>query len=153
MPRGVDERVIGVITRCSSCDHRSRSPVRTARPLLMFAERAATDRGAEPRPLTWLDSELAAAERDGTDPAEMGRRVGRCAAPSAIGPGHVPVVICKSLGSYAARIAVDQAAPAGWLTPLLHDATVVNALRAPTAPFLLIGGTADRGGMVDARGP
>ncbi len=71
--------------------------------------------------------------------------------PSALGMS--PEIIGKSLGSYAARIAVDQAAPAGWLTPLLHDATVVDALRAATAPFLLIGGTADRGGVVDARGP
>jgi len=34
-------------------------------PLLMFAGGATTDRGAELRPLTWPDSELAAAERDG----------------------------------------------------------------------------------------
>ncbi len=64
-----------------------------------------------------------------------------------------PVIIGKALGSYAARIAVDQAVPAGWLTPLPHGATVVDALRAASAPFLLIGGTADRGGVVDARGP
>ena len=59
-------------------------------------------------------------------------------------PGMSPEIIGKSLGSYAARVAVDQAAPAVWLTPLLHGATVVNALRAATAPFLLIGRTADR---------
>jgi len=59
-------------------------------------------------------------------------------------PGMSPLIIGKSLGSYAARIAVDHAVPAGWLTPLLHDATVVDALRAASAPFLLIGGTADR---------
>jgi len=57
-------------------------------PLLMFAGGAATNRGAELRPLTWPDSELAAAERDGTDPAEwVEGQV--CAAPSAVGPGHV----------------------------------------------------------------
>jgi pimeloyl-ACP methyl ester carboxylesterase len=44
------------------------------------------------------------------------------------------------------RAAVDAAEhgwPAIWLTPLLHDAPLVAALRARTAPALLIGGTAD----------
>jgi hypothetical protein len=34
--------------------------------------------------------------------------------------------------------------PAVWLTPVLTSAWVVDGLRRATAPFLLVGGTADR---------
>lgn len=113
-------------------------------PLLTFAGRAATERGSELRPLTWSDSELAAAERDGIDPAEWVRGQVDAQLPPRSGPETSTVIIGKSLGSYAARVAADEDVPAVWLTPLLHDATVMSALRAATAPFLLIGGTADR---------
>ena len=39
----------------------------------------------------------------------------------------------------------QRALPAVWLTPLLADAQVVDALRGCSEPFLLIGGTADTG--------
>lgn len=112
-------------------------------PLLMFAGRAATDRGAELRPLTWSDTGLAAATRNGPYPAEwIGGQV-TAQLPPRSDPGTSTVIIGKSLGTLAAHVAADHAVPAVWLTPLLHDATVVDALRAATAPFLLIGGTAD----------
>ncbi len=55
-----------------------------------------------------------------------------------------PVVIGKSLGSLAAPLAAGRDLPAVWFTPLLTDEATVAALRRATAPFLLIGGTADR---------
>jgi pimeloyl-ACP methyl ester carboxylesterase len=57
--------------------------------------------------------------------------------------GGTPVVIGKSLGSYAAELAARRHLPAVWYTPLLLDDRVVASLRARTAPVLLIGGTAD----------
>jgi pimeloyl-ACP methyl ester carboxylesterase len=58
--------------------------------------------------------------------------------------GGTPLVIGKSLGSYAAGVAADRALPAVWLTPILTAPWVPAALRRATAPFLLIGGTADQ---------
>lgn len=53
--------------------------------------------------------------------------------------GGVDLLIGKSLGTFGAPIDIA----AVWLTPLLTEATVVDALRARTAPSLLVGGTND----------
>jgi pimeloyl-ACP methyl ester carboxylesterase len=53
------------------------------------------------------------------------------------------LLIGKSLGSYAASVAADRELPAVWLTPILTVPWVPAALSRATAPFLLIGGTAD----------
>lgn len=53
------------------------------------------------------------------------------------------LVIGKSLGSHAAVAVARLGLPAVWVTPLLTHPSVVAALRAATAPFLLAGGTAD----------
>ena len=53
-------------------------------------------------------------------------------------------MIAKSLGSNAAALAAERSLPAVWITPLLHRPPVVAALDRATAPFLLIGGTADK---------
>ncbi|MFC0507326.1 alpha/beta hydrolase [Micromonospora costi] len=53
------------------------------------------------------------------------------------------LLVGKSLGTFAARVAADRALPAVWLTPLLRLPEVVHALGRPAAPFLLVGGTAD----------
>lgn len=57
--------------------------------------------------------------------------------------GSAPLLIGKSLGTYAARLAADHRLPAVWLTPLLTDAYVVDGLARATEPRLLIGGTSD----------
>ncbi|MFG2101619.1 alpha/beta hydrolase [Micromonospora echinaurantiaca] len=57
--------------------------------------------------------------------------------------GRMELLVGKSLGTLAAPLAADRGLPAVWLTPLLHMAPVVDALDRATAPFLLIGGTAD----------
>lgn len=61
---------------------------------------------------------------------------------------HVPeardlLVVGKSMGTLAAADAAEHAWPGIWLTPLLENDEAVVALRARTAPALLIGGTED----------
>jgi hypothetical protein len=58
--------------------------------------------------------------------------------------GGPPLLIGKSLGTNAAALAADRGLPAVWLTPLLTAPWVSAALERATAPFLLIGGTADK---------
>ena len=53
--------------------------------------------------------------------------------------GGADLLIAKSLGTFGAPIDV----PAVWLTPLLTNASVVDALRGRTAPSLFVGGTED----------
>lgn len=68
--------------------------------------------------------------------------------------GGTPLLVGKSLGVNAAGLAAQRGLPAVWLTPVLRFMPwVVEALAAATAPFLLIGGSADRGWDTDlARG-
>jgi hypothetical protein len=57
--------------------------------------------------------------------------------------GGSPLLIAKSLGTYAATLAAERSLPAVWLTPILTMPWVRAALGRATAPFLLVGGTAD----------
>jgi len=57
--------------------------------------------------------------------------------------GGRPLLIAKSLGTYAASVAADRSLPAVWLTPILTAPGIAAALRRATAPFLTVGGTAD----------
>ena len=61
-----------------------------------------------------------------------------------IAPRARPVLVAKSLGSYAAGYAAEHQIPAIWLTPLLTRPAVAAAITANPAPQLLVGGTADR---------
>jgi hypothetical protein len=54
-----------------------------------------------------------------------------------------PLLIGKSFGTNAAKLAAERSLPAVWLTPLLNAPWITTALSQATAPFLLIGGTAD----------
>ncbi|MFI1994136.1 alpha/beta hydrolase [Actinoplanes sp. NPDC020271] len=49
----------------------------------------------------------------------------------------------KSMGCFAAALAADRGLPAVWLTPVLRDSELPGDLQRATAPFLLLGGTAD----------
>jgi hypothetical protein len=60
-----------------------------------------------------------------------------------VAPRGRPVLIAKSLGTYAARLAAERELPAIWLTPLLTRPPVAEAITRNPAPQLLIGGTAD----------
>lgn len=58
-------------------------------------------------------------------------------------PAPTTVLIGKSLASDVADLAADRELPAIWLTPLLDRANVRAALARATAPFLMVGGSAD----------
>jgi hypothetical protein len=57
--------------------------------------------------------------------------------------GGRPLLIAKSLGTNAAALAAERGLPGVWLTPVLTAPWVHAALGRATAPFLLVGGTAD----------
>jgi hypothetical protein len=57
--------------------------------------------------------------------------------------GGSPLLVGKSLGTFASALAADRGLPAIWYTPLLRDDLVVASLRRCQAPFLLVGGTGD----------
>lgn len=57
--------------------------------------------------------------------------------------GGAELLVGKSLGTFAAPLAADRGLRAVWLTPVLNQPGLVAALGRATAPFLLVGGTAD----------
>jgi hypothetical protein len=106
--------------------------------MLVYAAAAAQARGATIRRMTWpsfppgaLDPAARQATHDPVVAAELDEA------------GGTPLILAKSLGSHAAHQAAERSLPAVWLTPLLHSSDVVAALDRATAPFLLVGGTAD----------
>jgi hypothetical protein len=111
-------------------------------PLLEYAADAAEARGARVRALEWgPPAELFSS--DGLISAACAAWVRDQVAPVLDEAASPPLVIGKSLGSFAATLAAERGLPAVWLTPLLRDNVVVGALRSSTAPCLLVGGTAD----------
>jgi hypothetical protein len=112
-------------------------------PLLMYAADAAEARRAAIRPVYWQNRE----ELNTLPEDQWGQWVVDQVADtmSAAAPPSVELLlIAKSLGTHAAAIAADQGLPAVWLTPVLTSGWVVDGLRRSTAPFLLVGGTADQ---------
>lgn len=65
-------------------------------------------------------------------------------APAVDSLGGHPLLIAKSLGTYTATLAAECSLPAVWLTPVLTMPWVAAALHRATAPFILVGGTADK---------
>jgi hypothetical protein len=118
-------------------------------PLLYFANSAADDRAAHVEAIQWdLPSLDQAARRDwiGGTSGEVwvcGQVSDALERVEKEAPGAQPVLIGKSLGTRAAPVAADRNLPAVWLTPLLRNPATVAALRRATAPFLLVGGSAD----------
>ena len=108
-------------------------------PLLMYAADAAERRGATIRPIWWDEANrpltLTPDERGPWVLDQFARAVPDVPADA--------LLIAKSLGTHAAAVAADRKLPAVWLTPVLTSPFVVDALRQSTAPFLLVGGTAD----------
>jgi hypothetical protein len=104
-------------------------------PLLWFAREAAQARG-------WSVLELSERAPADEEPfAWMRDRTER--ALESASEADAVVVIGKSLGSAAAPLAAERGLAAVWLTPLLIRPEVVAALRAGTAPALLVGSSAD----------
>jgi pimeloyl-ACP methyl ester carboxylesterase len=101
---------------------------------------AALRRGAESTVVEWVDIEAV----DGLESTEIARWV--AAQTDELferADDGLTMVIGKSLGSYVAATAERLSLPAIWVTPLLHDSAVLGALSRSTAPFMLVGGTAD----------
>ncbi|AVT35547.1 alpha/beta hydrolase [Plantactinospora sp. BB1] len=68
---------------------------------------------------------------------------------SSAAPAAQPVIIAKSLGTYAAMLAAERQLPAIWLTPLLHIELIAEAIGRNPAPTLLVGGTGDPSWLPD----
>jgi pimeloyl-ACP methyl ester carboxylesterase len=107
-------------------------------PLLMYSSDVAAARGARVHRHNWTE--------DPPEPLDPGARdwVWGQVTPLVDKVGGTPLVIAKSLGTQAASLAAERGLPAIWMTPLLTGATsMAGALERATAPFLLVGGTAD----------
>ncbi|MGH8877278.1 MAG: alpha/beta hydrolase [Stackebrandtia sp.] len=111
-----------------------------ATPWMSYPTAAAKARGAATHPVTWDPPESLYSQpdtllgwvREHVEPVLDG-----------VDADASTVIIGKSLGSNAAAIAAERDLPGIWLTPLLTVDRLERALRRTTAPFLLIGGTAD----------
>jgi hypothetical protein len=109
-------------------------------PLLCYAGLAAQARGAavdyvDWRPLESLDPSATSRPMQAWVLGEITPVLDRL--------GGAPLLVGKSLGTFAAALAADRNLPAIWYTPLLLDDVVVADLRRCAAPFLLVGGTGD----------
>ena len=111
-------------------------------PLLFFAGVAAKARGAAVEVVDWQPPASWQPENEPTPAARSAWVLGEVTPVLDRQPG-APLLVGKSLGSFAAALAASRQLPAIWYTPLLLDELVVKGLRASPAPFLLIGGTAD----------
>ncbi|WP_433360736.1 alpha/beta hydrolase [Actinoplanes sp. CA-142083] len=105
--------------------------------LLMYAAAVPERRGATVHRHSWSRQPVDLLER------QIESWVGNEIAPLLGSLGGKPLLIGKSLGTNAAALAAEQSLPAVWLTPVLTVPWIVDALRRATAPFLLVGGTAD----------
>jgi len=108
-------------------------------PLLNYSWLAGLARGAEALHIEWPAERPPS--RDPSDSASW--VIEQVDAALATFPVPRPVLVGKSLGTYAAELAAARALPAVWHTPLLSDPRCAAALRNASAPCLLIGGTAD----------
>jgi hypothetical protein len=104
-------------------------------PLLSYIGAALDRRGVTVERMTWSPP-------DDASPLWVAQQVGAVLART----GRRTLVVGKSLGTLAAplAVAVGRPLPGIWLTPLLRERFVVNALRYRAEPQLLVGGTADQ---------
>lgn len=104
-------------------------------PLLDLTTRAVQQHGWEVRSVSW--------EYERMSPDDTAAWAGRHLADAVAGiEGHV-LVVAKSLGCYAAATAAEHGYDALWLTPVLTDPLVADALAHPEGRQLVVGGTAD----------
>lgn len=106
-----------------------------ARPVLHFAAATLLSRGWTVIELWW------------EPPAELGEPVEwvRSEVERHLGADLAgsPLIVAKSLGTLALPLAADRMLPGVWLTPLVHDPSVTDALARQTAAALVIAGGAD----------
>lgn len=109
-------------------------------PLLFFSEFAARARGAEAIPITW-DPPAARFQDVGWTAQWVREQVEPVL--DGIDAVSPPLLVGKSLGTFAAGLAAERDLPAVWHTPLLTEEPVVESIRRASAPCLLVGGTGD----------
>lgn len=105
-------------------------------PLLDITARAVQQHGWAVRRVAWDYQRMS--------PAATAAWVGQHLA-DAVGDfdGRV-LVVAKSLGCYGAAVAAERGYDAVWLTPVLTDPLVAEALAGPAGRQLVVGGRADR---------
>jgi hypothetical protein len=116
-------------------------------PLLDLADQALRDREIPTETINWTvpDSLLDI----GPEPFVRAHVLAALHRLGAAAPAAQPVIIAKSLGTYAAVLAAEQELPAIWLTPLLHVGAIAESISRNPAPALLVGGTRDRSWLPD----
>jgi hypothetical protein len=107
----------------------------------MYARLAVEQRDGRTQPITWDLSEYSDYRKERQ---QVASQVATAVDELMAATGSAPLLIGKSLGSLAAPVAADRGLPAVWFTPLLSDELTVAALRRAEAPYLLVGGTADK---------
>jgi hypothetical protein len=110
-------------------------------PLLDLAGQALADRNAAVEAIDWTVPE--GLLDIGPEPFVRAHVAAALHRLSGAAPSAAPVVIAKSLGTYAATLAAERELPGIWLTPLLHIEPIASAITGNPAPALLIGGTRD----------
>ncbi len=105
-------------------------------PLLEIARRALLQHGFTVQQLWWDTTTR------GDEEPEAWVRQHVAAALAAEGADHV-LVVGKSLGTHAASYAAERGLDAVWLTPVLTEPRVVEAIGANAGRQLLVGGRAD----------
>lgn len=110
-----------------------------AMPLLYWTGRVLHGHGWTVHQVWWYDREVPSAEQRTSWVCEAAE-----AAIAAEPQAERVLLVGKSLGSLAVRLAAERDLPGIWLTPLLGHSTVRQSLSVVTAPTLLVGGTADR---------
>jgi hypothetical protein len=110
-------------------------------PLLDLAREALVDRGAAVETINWTvpDGLLDI----GPEPFVRAHVAAALHRLSMAARTATPVIIAKSLGTYAAELAAERKVPAIWLTPLLDIEPIAEAITRNPAPALLVGGTGD----------
>jgi hypothetical protein len=106
-------------------------------PLLMYTGDVAESRGAAVHRLWWTE-EPGPPFEPGIEAWVRGQVTPRLDTLTG-----TPLLIGKSLATHAASLAADRSLPAVWHTPVLTMPWVAAGLERATAPFLLVGGTAD----------
>jgi len=110
-------------------------------PTLAFAAEAIDRRGGYQHLITWSPPNSSLAEA--VPWVRLQVEVALAAVATERPLAWRPLLVGKSLGTLAAPVAAELGLPAIWFTPLLDQPALAAGYANPTAPALLVGGTAD----------
>jgi pimeloyl-ACP methyl ester carboxylesterase len=117
-------------------------------PLLDLAAEAMRDLGATVQTITWSPPD--GLLEIGPEPYVRAHVLAALHQLAEAAPDARPVLIGKSLGTYAVHLAAERQLPTIWLTPLLHLDGFAEAIARSPAPALLVGGTRDQSWVPEA---